>query len=42
MPPAAPIPETEMIAFVAARDRAMAALSTSAVARVGNPNATVQ
>jgi murein DD-endopeptidase MepM/ murein hydrolase activator NlpD len=42
MPPAVPIAETEMVAFVAARDRAMAALSTSAVARVTNPNATVQ
>jgi murein DD-endopeptidase MepM/ murein hydrolase activator NlpD len=42
MPPADPIPDAEMIAFVAARDRALAALATSAVAHVGNPNAAVQ
>jgi murein DD-endopeptidase MepM/ murein hydrolase activator NlpD len=42
MPPADPVPEPEMIAFVAARDLAMAALATSAVTRVANPNATVQ
>lgn len=42
MPPAAPIPETQMVAFAAARDRAMAALSTSAVARVANRDGTVQ
>jgi murein DD-endopeptidase MepM/ murein hydrolase activator NlpD len=42
MPPAAPIPEREMAAFTGVRDRAMAALSTSAVTRVANPNALVQ
>ena len=42
VPPADPVPESEMVAFVALRDRAMAALSTSAVARVSDPNATVQ
>jgi murein DD-endopeptidase MepM/ murein hydrolase activator NlpD len=42
MPPAPPIPESEMVAFGAARNRAMAALSTSAVARVANPDALVQ
>jgi murein DD-endopeptidase MepM/ murein hydrolase activator NlpD len=42
MPPADPVPEHEMIAFVSARDHAMAALVTAAVTRVANPNATVQ
>ena len=37
MPPADPIPQLQMVAFEALRDRAMAALSTSAVARVANP-----
>jgi murein DD-endopeptidase MepM/ murein hydrolase activator NlpD len=36
MPPADPIPATQMAAFEAARDSAMAALSTSAVAHVAN------
>jgi len=31
MPPAEPIPQTQMIVFESARDKAMAALSTSAV-----------
>jgi len=39
MPPADPIPAAQIAAFDAARDRAMAVLSTSAVAGVGNPNA---
>jgi murein DD-endopeptidase MepM/ murein hydrolase activator NlpD len=42
MPPADPIPSQQMVAFEAARDRAMGAFSTSAVARVANPNATAQ
>ena len=42
MPPADPIPDAQMVAFVAARDRALASLATSAVARVGNPNAAMQ
>jgi murein DD-endopeptidase MepM/ murein hydrolase activator NlpD len=39
MPPADPIPAAQMAAFETARDRAMAALSTSAVAHVANRNA---
>src|SRR4051812_1822448 len=42
IPPAAPIPSDQMPSFAAIRDRAMAALATSAVARVANPNVTVQ
>jgi murein DD-endopeptidase MepM/ murein hydrolase activator NlpD len=42
MPPADPIPDGQMVAFAAARDRALATLATSAIARVGNPNAVVQ
>jgi murein DD-endopeptidase MepM/ murein hydrolase activator NlpD len=42
MPPADPIPEAQMIAFTAARDRALASLATPAVARVGNRNASMQ
>ena len=42
MPPAEPIPPAQMVAFIAARDRAMAALSTSAVVRVANRNGAVQ
>jgi len=42
IPPAAPIPGDQMPSFAAIRDRAMAALATSAVARVANPNVTVQ
>ena len=42
VPPADPVPESEMLAFAAVRDRAIAALSTSAVTRVSNQNATVQ
>ena len=42
MPPADPIPSAQMIVFEAARDRAMVALATSAVARVANSNATAQ
>ena len=42
MPPADPISRDQMPAFLEARDRALAALSTSAVARVANPNSTVQ
>ena len=42
MPPGDPIPRAQMAAFVDARDRAMAALSTSAVAAVADQNATVQ
>ena len=42
VPPADPVPESEMVAFAAVRDRAMAALSTSAVARVSDSNTTVQ
>jgi hypothetical protein len=34
MPPADPIPEPQMYAFVVARDRAMAGLSTAAVTNV--------
>ena len=42
MPPADPVPAQEMAAFEAARDRAIAALATSAVAGVANPNGIVQ
>ena len=42
VPPADPVPESEMVAFVSVRDRAMAAFSTSRVARVSDRNATVQ
>jgi len=42
MPPADPVPEHQMSAFVAARDRAIAGLSSPAVTTVVNPNATVQ
>jgi murein DD-endopeptidase MepM/ murein hydrolase activator NlpD len=42
MPPADPVPAREMAAFEAARDRAIAALATSAVAGVANPNGIVQ
>jgi murein DD-endopeptidase MepM/ murein hydrolase activator NlpD len=42
MPPADPVPAEEMAAFEAARDRAIAALATSAVAGVANPNGIVQ
>jgi hypothetical protein len=42
MPPADPVPAREMAAFEAARDRAIGALATSAVASVANPNGTVQ
>jgi murein DD-endopeptidase MepM/ murein hydrolase activator NlpD len=42
MPPADPIPAAHMVAFEAARDRAMATLTASAVVRVVNPNATAQ
>jgi len=42
MPPADPIPALQMLAFEAARDRALAQLSTSAVDRVANRNAIVQ
>ena len=42
MPPADPVPEPQMTAFVAAREGAMAALSRAAVATVANRNATVQ
>jgi murein DD-endopeptidase MepM/ murein hydrolase activator NlpD len=42
MPPADPIPAAEMMAFEVVRDRAMAALATSAVDRVANPNAAAQ
>jgi len=41
-PPADPVRESELVAFAAVRDRAMAALLTSAVARVSDRNATVQ
>ncbi len=39
MPPAEPIPTLQMAAFEAARDRAVAALATPALARVTHPNA---
>jgi murein DD-endopeptidase MepM/ murein hydrolase activator NlpD len=42
MPPADPVPVAEMAAFESARDQAMAALATAAVAAVANPNAIVQ
>ena len=42
MPPADPMPAGEMAAFESTRDRAMAALATSAVERVANPNGSVQ
>jgi len=42
VPPADPVPESEMVAFAALRDRAMAALSRSAVARVSDRNTIVQ
>jgi murein DD-endopeptidase MepM/ murein hydrolase activator NlpD len=41
MPPAEPIPAAQMVAFTSARDRAMAALSASAVVRIANPHGTV-
>jgi murein DD-endopeptidase MepM/ murein hydrolase activator NlpD len=42
MPPADPIPPAQMAAFEAARDGAMAALSTSAVAHAANRRVTAQ
>ena len=42
MAPADPIPDGQMAAFTAARDRAFAPFATSAVARVVNPNAPMQ
>jgi murein DD-endopeptidase MepM/ murein hydrolase activator NlpD len=42
MPPADPIPQLQLVAFETVRDQAMAALATSAVARVVNPNVTAQ
>jgi murein DD-endopeptidase MepM/ murein hydrolase activator NlpD len=42
MPPADPIPPAQMAAFDAARDRAMAALASSRLAGVANPNALAQ
>jgi murein DD-endopeptidase MepM/ murein hydrolase activator NlpD len=42
MPPADPVPEPQMPVFVAARDRAMGALSAAAVTTVANRNAIVQ
>jgi len=42
MPPGDPIPRAQMAAFVEARDRALASLAAPALARVGNPNGTVQ
>jgi murein DD-endopeptidase MepM/ murein hydrolase activator NlpD len=42
MPPADPVPAREMAAFESTRDRAMAALATSAVAGVANPDGVVQ
>jgi murein DD-endopeptidase MepM/ murein hydrolase activator NlpD len=42
MPPADPVPASQMAAFESARDRAMAPLATSAAARVANPNGPVQ
>lgn len=42
MPPADPVPSSQMAAFAAARDLAFSALATPGVARVANPNATVQ
>lgn len=41
MPPADPVPSSQMVAFAAARDRAFSALATHGVARVANPDATV-
>jgi hypothetical protein len=41
MPPADPVPAREMAAFESTRDRAMAALATSAVAGVANPDGVV-
>ena len=40
MPPAEPIPQAQMVAFEAARDRAMAALATPGVARAATPPAS--
>jgi murein DD-endopeptidase MepM/ murein hydrolase activator NlpD len=42
MPPADPVPAPQMVAFEAARDRAMVALASSAAVRVANPDATAQ
>ncbi len=42
MPPADPVPSSQMVAFAAARDRAFSALAGAAVARTSNPSATVQ
>jgi murein DD-endopeptidase MepM/ murein hydrolase activator NlpD len=42
MPPADPVPAGEMAAFESTRDRALAALATSAVASVANPNGIEQ
>jgi murein DD-endopeptidase MepM/ murein hydrolase activator NlpD len=42
MPPADPVPAAEMAAFESTRDRVMAALATSAVESVANPNGIVQ
>jgi len=42
MPPGDPVPRAQMAAFEEARDHALAAISTSAVARVADSNGTVQ
>ena len=42
MPPADPVPASEMAAFELTRDRALAALPASGVATVANPNGVVQ
>jgi murein DD-endopeptidase MepM/ murein hydrolase activator NlpD len=42
MPPVDPIPVAQMEAFEAARDRAFASLTVSAIARVGNSDAPVK
>jgi murein DD-endopeptidase MepM/ murein hydrolase activator NlpD len=41
MPPAEPIPQTQMVTFETARDRAMAALAVPAVARAAGASAAV-
>lgn len=42
MPPADPVPASEMAAFESTRDRVIAVLAASAVAVVGNPDSAVQ
>jgi hypothetical protein len=42
MPPADPVPDAQMVAFVAARDRALGGLGAPPLTTVANRNGTVQ